>query len=117
LANSQSAKEFMTDQKHAYIVIEWQEQGPLEATGRRLWLKNRRAVYTPDSYPYLLPCHNPDCKNGGFDIGDKIAALIASGENIEQNSLICRNAIHKDRNQRCLHTIIYSITCIRPYQR
>ena len=106
----------MANQKQVYITIDWQEQGPLEATGRRLWRKERR-VCTPDDYPEQLPCNNPNCKEGGFEIGDKIAALLASGENNEQNSLICRNAIHKDRSERCLHTIIYSIACIRPYQR
>lgn len=106
----------MANLKQIYITIEWQEQGPMEATGRRLWRKERR-VCTLEDYPQVLPCNNPDCKEGGFDIGDKIVALLASGENNEQNSLICRNAIHKDRSKRCLHIITYSIACIRPYQR
>jgi hypothetical protein len=106
----------MANPKQVYITIEWQEQGPLEATGRRLWRKERK-VCTVDDYPGLLPCNNPDCEDGGFDIGDKILALLNSVENNEQNSLICRNAVHKDRNKRCLHIISYSIACIRPYQR
>jgi hypothetical protein len=107
----------MTNQKQIYITLEWQEQGPLEITGRRLWLQERRIYAPPDTYPQLLPCHNPACENGGFDIGEKIAELLASEKNIEQNSLICRNAINQDRSKRCLHTITYSITCVRPYQR
>ncbi len=106
----------MTNSKQVYVTIEWQEQGPLEATGRRLWRKERK-VCTIEDYPRVLPCNNPECEGGGFEIGDKIIALLASGENNEQNSLICRNAIHKDRSKRCLHIITYSIACIRPYQR
>lgn len=106
----------MANSKQVYITIEWQEQGPLEASGRQLWLKERK-VCALDDYPKRLPCNNPQCEDGGFDIGDKIATLLESGENNEQNSLICRNAINKDRTKRCLHIITYSIACIRPYQR
>ena len=106
----------MTSLKPIYITLEWQEQGPLEAAGRRLW-REERMVCTPYDYPGHLPCSNPECKGGGFEIGDRIAALLTSGKNNEQNSLVCRNAIDKDRAKRCLHTIIYSITCVRPYQR
>lgn len=107
----------MTNPKQVYITIEWQEQGPLEeATGRRLWRKERK-VCALDDYPQLLSCNNPNCVDGGFDIGDKIATLLNSNENNEQNSLICRNAINKDRSKRCLHIITYSIACVRPYQR
>jgi hypothetical protein len=96
--------------------MEWQEQGPLDITGRRLWRQERK-VCTIEDYPRLLPCHNPACGGGGFNIGDKIVALLASGENNEQNSLICLNAIHEDRSKRCLHIVAYSIACIRPHQR
>ncbi len=106
----------MTTPKPVYITLDWQEQGPLEASGRRLWRKGRK-VCTPTDYPKLLPCNNPKCENGGFEIGDRIANLLASYQDSEQNSLICRNAIHEDRSKRCLHTIIYSIACIRPYER
>jgi hypothetical protein len=106
----------MANPKQVYITIEWQEQGPLETTGRQLWRKERK-VCSLEDYPKKLPCNNPECEEGGFDIGDKIAALLASGENNEQNSLICCNAINKDRSKRCLHNITYSIACVRPYQR
>jgi hypothetical protein len=106
----------MTNSKQVYLVIEWQEQGPLDSMGQRLWYKER-VVGTTENYPRLLPCHNPECESGGFDIGDKIVALLASGENNELNSLICRQAVHKDHSKRCLHIIAYSIACIRPYQR
>jgi hypothetical protein len=106
----------VTSQRPVYITLEWQEQGPLETTGRRLW-REERMVCTPYDYPKELPCSNPECQGGGFEIGDRIAALLASGKNSEQNSLVCRNAIYKDRTKRCLHTIIYTITCVRPYQR
>lgn len=106
----------MSNSKQVYITIEWQEQGPLEATGRRLWRRERK-VCTPDDYPQSIPCNNPDCEGGGFDIGEKIAALLSSEENNEQNSLICHNAINKERLKRCLHIITYSIACVRPYQR
>jgi hypothetical protein len=95
--------------------MEWQEQGPLKTTGRH-WRKERK-VYTNEDYPWILPCNNPDCEQGGFDIGTRIAALLASAKNQEQNSLVCHNAIHQDRSKRCLHIIAYSIACIRPYQR
>lgn len=106
----------MTNQRLVYVTLVWQEQGPQETVGYRLWRKERR-VYASDEYPGLLPCSNPHCKNGGFNIGEKIAVLLASDQNSEQNSLICRNAIHPDRTKRCLHVIAYTITCVRPYQR
>jgi hypothetical protein len=106
----------MTRQTSVYITLDWQEQGPLEISGHRLWQKGRQ-VCTPGDYPQRLPCHNPECIGGGFDIGERVAKLLDSGKDSEQNSLICRNAINEDRSQRCLHTIIYSIACIRPYDR
>lgn len=106
----------MTSQRPVYITLEWQEQGPLETTGRRLWREGRK-VCTPYDYPELLSCSNPECEDGGFEIGDRIAALLDSGKSAEQNSLVCRNAIDKDRTKRCLHTIIYTISCVRPYRR
>lgn len=106
----------MTNPKQVYITIEWQEQGPLESTGRRLWRRERK-VYTVEDYPQRIPCNNPHCEDGGFDIGEKIALLLSSQENNEQNSLICRNAINKERQKHCLHIITYSIACVRPYQR
>jgi hypothetical protein len=83
---------------------------------QRLWKKGRK-ICGPDDYPQKLPCHNPKCEGGGFEIGDRIAALLSSGDDSDQNSLICTNAIHKDRNKRCLHTIFYSISCVHPFQR
>jgi hypothetical protein len=35
----------------------------------------------------------------------------------EQNSLICINAMPKEGRKRCMHTIIYSISCVLPFQR
>lgn len=106
----------MTDQD-VFITIDWQEQSILDATIRRKVWKKKRKVCTPNDYPQKLPCSNPECQDGGFEIGDKIAALLTSGKDSEQNSLICRNAVHEDKTKRCVHTIIYSIACIRPYQR
>ncbi|MEW5959186.1 MAG: hypothetical protein AB1801_15765 [Chloroflexota bacterium] len=105
----------MTTQQ-TFITIDWQEQGPIQDDMQRLWKKGRK-ICTPDDYPQQLPCHNPECAGGGFEIGARIAALLASGESTEQNSLICINAIHKDRDKRCLHTIFYSISCVHPFQR
>jgi len=99
-----------------FITIDWQEQGPLQDDMQRLWQKGRK-ICTPDDYLTTLHCHNPNCEGGGFEIGDRISALLVSGANTEQNSLICSNAIHKDRDKRCLHTIFYSINCIHPFQR
>jgi hypothetical protein len=98
------------------INLEWQERGPLEDNGQRLWRKGRK-VCTPSDYPEKLPCHNPQCECGGFEIGKRIAELLASRKFSEENSLICTNAIHEDRNKRCLHTIIYTITAVSPYRR
>lgn len=106
----------MTAQGPIYVTVEWQEQGPLETPGSRLW-REGRIVCTPYDYPEVLPCSNPECENGGFEIGDRIASLLESGKISDQNSLVCRNAIVSDRSKRCLHTIIYSITRVRPYQR
>lgn len=105
----------MTNQQ-LFITIDWQEQGPMQDDLQRLWKKGRK-ICTPDNYPQRLDCHNPECEGGGFEIGARISALLASGEDSEQNSLICSNAIHKDRNKRCLHTIFYSISCVQPFQR
>jgi hypothetical protein len=106
----------MTNQGLVYITLEWQEQGPLDDKGHRL-LQEGRGVYSPFEYPERLSCSNPNCDGGGFEIGERISALLASGEESEQNSLVCRNAVHKERDKRCLHTIVYSIACVRPYQR
>ena len=106
----------MAAQRPVYITVEWQEQGPLETPGSRLW-REGRTVCTPYDYPEVLPCSNPDCEDGGFEIADRIAALLESGKVSDQNSLVCRNAIDNDRPKRCRHTIIYSIARVRPYQR
>lgn len=106
----------MPNQRAIYITVTWQEKGPLRTKGNRLWQKGRQVCKLAD-YPEKVPCSNPKCEGGGFKIGDRIAALIASGEYNEQNSLICSNAIYHDRTKRCLHIILYSITCIRPFQR
>jgi hypothetical protein len=105
------------DQMAVYITFDWQEQGPLDAvTGQRLWWRERK-VCTPTKYPKRLICRNPECEGGDFEIGDRIAALLVSGMDSEQNSLICTNALHADRTKRCLHTILYSINCVYPYRR
>jgi hypothetical protein len=102
----------MANPKQVYITIDWQELGPVDRSGRRLWRRERK-VYTCEDYPEILPCNNSNCEAGGFNIGDRIAALLASGESYEQNSLVCCNAVHKDPDKRCLHVIAYSIACIR----
>lgn len=99
-----------------FITIDWQEQGPMRDDLQRLWKKGRK-ICAPNDYPQKLECHNPDCDDGGFEIGDRISALLSSNVDSEQNSLICTNAIHRDRNKRCLHTIFYSISCVHPFQR
>ncbi|HMQ50616.1 MAG TPA: hypothetical protein PKE64_10570 [Anaerolineae bacterium] len=98
------------------INVEWQERGPVEDNGQQLIHKGRQ-ICTPDNYPKRLPCHNPKCQFGGFEIGDRIADLLASRKFSEENSLICINAINEDRDRRCLHTIIYTITSVSPYRR
>ena len=98
------------------INLEWQERGPLQENGQQLIFKGRE-ICTPKNYPEKLPCHNPSCDCGGFEIGRRVAKLLASRKFSEENSLICTNAIHEDRDKRCLHTIIYTITSISPYRR
>jgi hypothetical protein len=98
------------------INLEWQEWGPLGDSGQRSWQKGRM-VCTPDNYPERLPCHNPNCENGGFEIGERISTLLVSRNFSEENSLICLNAVHEDRAKRCLHTIIYTITVVSLYRR
>jgi hypothetical protein len=98
------------------INLEWQERGPLEENGQRIWRKGRK-ICTPDNYPDKLPCHNPKCESGGFEIGSRIAELLASRKFSEENSLVCTNAIHENREKRCMHTIIYTITSVSPYRR
>lgn len=99
--------------KDVYITLDWQEQGPMDTNGRRPQWKGREV--STRNYPSKLSCHNPECKDGGFDIGDKIEALLASEEPFEQNSLVCNNAVNPDRTKRCTHTISYSISCIYPH--
>lgn len=101
--------------EHVYIILDWQEQGPMEPNGNRLW-KEERLICTPDDYPQKLPCHNPDCKNGGFGIGSRIAAFLSTDKEREQNSLICNNAVQQGQSKRCLHTILYSLTRVLPYK-
>ncbi len=105
----------MGDQNHIFIVIEWLERGTMATNGDRIQEKGRK-VCTVDDFPKMLPCHNPECEGGGFQIGRRISALLRSGEYNEQNSLICINAIGKPNSKRCLHTIIYSIARVLPYQ-
>jgi hypothetical protein len=97
-----------------FLVVEWLEQGTMDIAGQR-YTQQGRQICTPADYPRKLPCHNPDCKGGGFVIGNRIAAFLAAGEYSDHNSLICLNAIQKDRSRRCLHTIMYSITRVQPY--
>ena len=106
----------MADQNRAFIVIEWQERGTMSINGNRIEEKGRR-VCTVDNYPTRLPCHNPECEGGGFEISSRISALLRSDEYSEQNSLICINAIGRGSSKRCLHTIFYSITRVLPYPR
>lgn len=102
--------------QQVFLKIDWQEHGPAAASGQRLWRRERK-VCTFEDYPQRLPCHNPACADGGFEIGEKIAELLASGESDVQNSLICRQATPQAGQPRCLHVITYSITCVRPFQR
>ena len=106
----------MGDQENIYIVIEWLERGTMAINGDRIQETGRR-VCTADNFPKMLPCHNPECEGGGFEIGRRISALLRSGKYNEQNSLICINAIGERNSKRCLHTIFYSIARVLPYQR
>lgn len=106
----------ITSRQQLFITIDWQEYGPLDSSGQRLWRRERLAC-SGESYPQRLPCHNPACAAGGFEIGEKIAELLASGEQDAFNSLICRQATPQAGQTRCLHVITYSITCVRPFQR
>lgn len=107
----------MTSKRTVFIVLTWQEEGRSKTTTGRVLYRKERTTYIPPDYPERLPCSNPNCQGGGFEIGDRISTLLTSGTDDEQNSLICRNAVHPNRAERCLHTIRYSITCIYPYQR
>lgn len=99
-----------------YLKLDWHEEGPLDPfSGERL-LKQDRKVYVSTAYPQRLPCSNPECQEGGFEIGQRIAALLTAGIEGEQKSLICRNALHKDHTKKCWHTILYSINCVYPYR-
>jgi hypothetical protein len=106
----------MANQGDTYIMLNWQEFGLRQVNGCRLLQKSRQ-VYAPRDYPDELPCNNPDCEGGGFKIGDRITRLLTSNLDSEQNSLICRNAIHQDKTKRCLHTILYSIAQVHPYPK
>lgn len=39
--------------QRVYITIEWQEQGPLDATGQRLWRQGRHVI------TYAITCVRP----------------------------------------------------------
>jgi hypothetical protein len=98
-----------------YIYLNWQQEGPIDSvTGQRLWWKGRRICISTD-YPKRLLCGNPKCEDGGFEIGPRIATLLASGMDSEQNFLRCQNATHKDQAKQCPHIIMYSIICIYAY--
>jgi hypothetical protein len=94
-----------------YITLVWQEYGE-----QHQLCEQQRQVYVAGEHPSRLSCSKPVCKDGGFEIGERIDNLLTAGYGNEQNSLICRNAIHPDRTKRCRHTIIYSIARICPLQ-
>jgi hypothetical protein len=106
----------MENEDHVFIVVEWLERGTMGINGDRIQEKGRE-VTAVDNFPKMLPCHNPECEGGGFEIGRRISALLRSDRYSEQNSLICINAIGSRGSKRCLHTIFYSISRILPYQR
>jgi hypothetical protein len=107
----------MTVQNYVYITIDWQEQHIVGNTNRRQVWDKERQVCIVDECVDILPCSNPNCVGGGFEIGGRIRRLLISGKENEQNSMICRNAVHADPTKECSHTIVYSIVCIRPFQR
>jgi hypothetical protein len=106
----------MASQEKIFLVVEWLERGTMGVNGDRIQYSGRK-VSTVDDFPRILPCHNPECEGGGFEIGRKISSLLRSGQYNEQNSLVCINAIGKRNSKRCLHTIFYSIARVLPYQR
>ncbi len=104
----------LNSKQQVYLTIDWQEHDPLDSTEQRLWQRARQ-LCTLENYPQRLPCHNPACEEGGFEIGPKISAVLAAtGQNYAQSTLIGLKAEH--RSGSCLHTITYSITYVRPYQ-
>lgn len=107
----------MTSKTTVFIILVWHEEGRSSTGMGRVLYRKERKTHTSTDYPRRLPCSNPNCQGGGFDIGDRISTLLTSGLDDEQNSMICSNAINPNRAKRCLHTIRYTITCVYPYQR
>ena len=104
----------MVDQSQVYITISWQERDSKIDLSRG-GPETQRYVCSPTSFPQILPCKNPHCNGGGFEIGERVFTLLRSGADSEQNSMVCRNSINPERARRCFHTIIYSIACVRPF--
>jgi len=107
----------MQPQTKVYIILAWREEGHSKTGSVPILYNKERRVYTPDNYPKRLACSNPRCKDGGFEIGDKIAHILATGDYDEYNSLGCSNGIQPVQPGQCSHIIRYTISCVYPYQR
>jgi hypothetical protein len=96
----------------ADAVVEWRERrGPEDgrpAEGRKTGY--RRGNFTQG----VLPCSNPACHEGGYEVDKLIAQMLRSGERDQSGTLLCSGREIGDEARRgpvrCPHRIDYSVS-------
>lgn len=93
-------------------LVEWRERhGPEDSSGgdfRKLGF--RRGNFTQG----ILPCSNPDCHEGGYQIDRLIAEMLTLGESERKGIMLCSGREIGDETRRgpvrCPHRIEYRAT-------
>jgi hypothetical protein len=92
-------------------VIEWRERrGPEERAGDLRKTGYRRGNFTQG----VLPCSNPACREGGYQVDRLIAEMLELGETERDGLLLCSGREIADEARRgpvrCPHRIEYHVT-------
>ena len=96
----------------ADALVEWRERrGPHdESTGDARQTGYRRGNFTQG----VLPCSNPDCHEGGYQVDRLIAQMLQVGETEREGVMLCsgREVGEEVRRGpvRCPHRIRYKVT-------
>jgi hypothetical protein len=93
----------------ADALIEWRERrGPGDASGGEM----RRTGFKRGNFTSgVMPCSNPACHEGGYEIDRLVAAMIREAENEREGVLLCSGREIGDETRRgpirCPHRIHY----------
>src|SRR5919205_2913390 len=93
-------------------VIEWRERrGPEDTKG----LETRKTGYRRGNFTQgVLPCSNPACHEGGYQVDRLIAEMLREGEMERKGMMLCsgREVAEEARRGpvRCPYRIDYSVT-------